>query len=177
MTTISKEFSFSAGHMLPNHYGKCRRPHGHNYLVVVTVNGSTIATTPIDPRSDEGMLMDFGELKQIVQPVIDLLDHRFIVSGDEWFYTLYRFAKDQYDSGWIPPTEELSKALSSVSVVDDIPFASIGMRTTAENIAAYIFYQIYDRLKMHSNVYGAKVVVWETPTSYASHEGIVEHGQ
>lgn len=66
---LSKTFRFEAGHHLPNcppgH--KCRRMHGHSYAVVVTVRGS------VDPQT--GWVMDFGLLKQAVEPLVEKLDH------------------------------------------------------------------------------------------------------
>ena len=62
-TRIAKEFRFEAAHHLPNHNGKCRNLHGHNYRVRVVVEGD-----PVDPdgkSSDEGMVVDFAELSSI----------------------------------------------------------------------------------------------------------------
>ena len=65
---IKARFYFEAAHRLPNHPGKCARLHGHGYKVDITVEG------PVDPIT--GMVMDFSDLKQIVNgSAIDLLDH------------------------------------------------------------------------------------------------------
>lgn len=67
---IWKEFSFEAAHFLPyvapDH--KCRRVHGHSYSVRVEVEG--------DVSAAEGWVIDFGDFKTAVQPLIDRLDHR-----------------------------------------------------------------------------------------------------
>ena len=69
---IEKEFSFDSAHFLPyvadDH--KCRRIHGHTYYVIITVEGQ------LDPK--KGWLVDFGDLKTIVKPLIDSLDHRLL---------------------------------------------------------------------------------------------------
>lgn len=71
---ITKIFRFEAAHHLPGHYGKCVRPHGHSYRLEVTVRGS-IKNAP--GESDHGMVMDFGDLSQIVKnAVIEHLDHQ-----------------------------------------------------------------------------------------------------
>ena len=67
LTTI---VDFEAAHRLPDYPGKCCRLHGHNWRVEVTVRGD---------RLDElGMLIDFRELKQEVNKVIDTLDHYYL---------------------------------------------------------------------------------------------------
>jgi 6-pyruvoyltetrahydropterin/6-carboxytetrahydropterin synthase len=71
---IGKQFRFEAAHVLPNHHGKCSRPHGHSYLVEVVVAGMDAQHT--DGASDEGMLVDFGDLSAIWREVEDQLDHR-----------------------------------------------------------------------------------------------------
>ncbi len=64
---LSCVFSFAASHFLTKYHGKCENLHGHNYKVVVTING---------PLKDDGMVMDFKIIKQIVnEKVIDVLDH------------------------------------------------------------------------------------------------------
>jgi 6-pyruvoyltetrahydropterin/6-carboxytetrahydropterin synthase len=74
--TITKSFTFDAAHHLPNHDGKCRRPHGHTYRMDVTLHGPVHPITPDNEgyrRPDEGMIMDFTKLKLIVQQ--ELLTH------------------------------------------------------------------------------------------------------
>ena len=66
---LVKDFRFEAAHYLPNvatgH--KCRRMHGHSFRGEVAVRG------PIDPRV--GWLIDFADLKQVIDPVVVRLDH------------------------------------------------------------------------------------------------------
>ncbi|MEM6456061.1 MAG: 6-carboxytetrahydropterin synthase, partial [Acidobacteriota bacterium] len=66
---IAKTFTFEAAHWLPNvppdH--KCRHLHGHSYRVTVHIEGD------IDPAL--GWVIDFADIKRIVKPHIDLLDH------------------------------------------------------------------------------------------------------
>lgn len=66
---LTKKFRFEAAHWLPcfpeGH--KCRRMHGHSFEVLVNVRGQ------MDP--DKGYLVDYGDIKAAVKPLIDLLDH------------------------------------------------------------------------------------------------------
>jgi 6-pyruvoyltetrahydropterin/6-carboxytetrahydropterin synthase len=70
MYEITVEAGFSSGHYLRNYKGKCENPHGHNYKVEVTLRGEIL--------DKAGLLLDFKELKQVMRPVIDRLDHQMI---------------------------------------------------------------------------------------------------
>lgn len=64
---LTKEFRFEASHILPKHPGKCSRLHGHSWVLKVSVEGV------INPET--GFVMDYADLKKVVQPVIDKIDH------------------------------------------------------------------------------------------------------
>lgn len=72
--TISKEFHFSASHVLrelPLDH-PCGRMHGHNYIVVIELSA------PPDQLSKAGFVRDFGEL-DVVKSWIDAeIDHRHL---------------------------------------------------------------------------------------------------
>jgi 6-pyruvoyltetrahydropterin/6-carboxytetrahydropterin synthase len=66
---LDVEFRFAAAHRLPRYDGPCSRVHGHNYRLLVGVEGE------VDPAS--GMIADFGDIKRVVQEkVIERVDHR-----------------------------------------------------------------------------------------------------
>ncbi|MBW7868560.1 MAG: 6-carboxytetrahydropterin synthase QueD [Brumimicrobium sp.] len=69
---IFKQFTFDSAHFLPhvpaNH--KCKRMHGHTYLLKIIVEGEL--------DSHLAWVMDFKDLKDIVGPVIDSLDHHIL---------------------------------------------------------------------------------------------------
>ncbi len=66
---IYKKFIFDSAHYLPfvpdGH--KCKNMHGHTYALTVFVEGDLI--------QPEGWVIDFGDLKPIVKPLLDRLDH------------------------------------------------------------------------------------------------------
>lgn len=66
---LVKDFRFEAAHFLPHvpEGHKCRRMHGHSFRGEVAVKGE------IGPQS--GWVIDFGELKTLLRPVVDRLDH------------------------------------------------------------------------------------------------------
>ena len=66
---LTKIFHFDTGHALAGYDGKCRNVHGHSYTLEVTVAGEPIQ----DPNHVKfGMVIDFGDLKNIVKnfPVV-----------------------------------------------------------------------------------------------------------
>jgi len=70
MFEVTIEETFAAGHALRNYRGKCENVHGHNYRCQVTVEGADV--------DDNGLLVDFVELKKIVHSVLDRLDHQWL---------------------------------------------------------------------------------------------------
>ncbi len=66
---LEVEFTFAAAHRLPRYDGPCFRMHGHNYRMVVAIEGE------VDPRT--GMVADFGHVQAVVQAHVLLhTDHR-----------------------------------------------------------------------------------------------------
>lgn len=70
MHTIFKEFTFAAAHAIRGHTRGCQNLHGHNYRVRVHV-----AAERLDAL---GMVLDFADLKAIVQEVVGPFDHQVI---------------------------------------------------------------------------------------------------
>lgn len=68
MYELTVQRGFSAAHHLRDYEGPCSRMHGHNYRVEITVAG-------LQPLQN-GMLLDFGELKALCDEVLDGLDHQ-----------------------------------------------------------------------------------------------------
>lgn len=66
MYTITIDDHFSAAHSLRNYRGKCEELHGHNWKIKVTIAGK---------RLQEGLLVDFTDLKRISSQIMSLLDH------------------------------------------------------------------------------------------------------
>jgi len=66
---LVRRFEFSAAHALPRsgEGHKCRVMHGHNFTLEVGVRGEP------DPRT--GWVVDFGEIKRAVAPLLAELDH------------------------------------------------------------------------------------------------------
>lgn len=69
MMEVSQEFRFEAMHWLPNvpDGHKCKTPHGHSYVVVVTVYGEV--------KPELGWVQDYADIRAAVDPLIAQLDH------------------------------------------------------------------------------------------------------
>lgn len=79
MIHLTKIFRFEAAHSLMGYDGRCRNIHGHSYEMRVTVKGMPVMD---DSSPKNGMVMDFKELKDIVnEEIIDRYDHAFIINS------------------------------------------------------------------------------------------------
>lgn len=138
---ISKTFEvICCAHQLPHHKEKCARRHGHNYTITVWVKGHILSQPG---RSNDGMLIDFGDLKAIVKPLLDKLDHKVIAAGDEPLY-LGMNRVEQYNEAF-----------------------TVGVRTTSECLAVWMWQMIAPT--MPSNIELMGVIVSETPNTYAEY--------
>jgi len=66
---IYKNFTFDSAHFLPNvpEGHKCKNMHGHTYQLIVFIEGEII--------EPEGWVIDFADLKEHINPIINQLDH------------------------------------------------------------------------------------------------------
>jgi 6-pyruvoyltetrahydropterin/6-carboxytetrahydropterin synthase len=71
MLTVTRRYHFESAHFLPlvpeGH--KCKRMHGHNYEIEVSICGSV---------GHEGWLIDFFVMDEIIGPIIKLVDHHLL---------------------------------------------------------------------------------------------------
>ena len=74
---VTKEFRFEMAHALAGHDGPCRNIHGHSYLLSVTLTGTPV-NDPASPKN--GMVMDFSDLKKIVDSaIVRPFDHALVL--------------------------------------------------------------------------------------------------
>lgn len=153
MLCVTKEFRAEIAHRLPDHPGACKFVHGHSYVFEVTVSRNHE-----DPVNKEtGMVLDFKQLKEIMEAVIGPWDHSLI---------LYR--QD-------PLVERLGEVVleEPVTVGEALTAPDLGIRLilvpfipTAENMANHIAVQIHQSLHP-IRLFVESVKVWETSTSFA----------
>ena len=76
---ITKIFRFEMAHALMGYDGLCSNIHGHSYELRVTVTGEP-ATATDSPKC--GMLMDFSDLKRIVNAcIVERFDHALVLNS------------------------------------------------------------------------------------------------
>jgi 6-pyruvoyltetrahydropterin/6-carboxytetrahydropterin synthase len=74
---ITRRLEFDAGHRIPDHQSQCRHLHGHRYALEISLVGSVIESAG---RADNGMVMDFSEVKSIaMEHIVSVWDHAFLV--------------------------------------------------------------------------------------------------
>lgn len=77
---VTKEFHFEMAHALYGYNGPCKNIHGHSYRLSICVIGSVL-NEQSNPKN--GMVMDFSELKKIVQSlIIDEFDHALLLNAN-----------------------------------------------------------------------------------------------
>ena len=137
---ITKQFSFETGHALHGYDGKCKNVHGHSYKLYVTVIGSPISDSS---NVKYGMVIDFGDLKKIVnEEIVDLFDHATVFNKNTPHLEL---------------AKELQKRGHHVILVDYQPTSEMMIIDFAERIKN----RLPENIKLHS------LKLNETDTSYA----------
>lgn len=129
---IAKEFRWEMGHRLPEHFGLCKNIHGHSYKMLVEFEGE------LDKNA---MVIDYYDVEKIVNPLIEKLDHAFMVNKNDKMVL------------------EFLEKISSKKVVVDF-------HATAENICLYLLKEI-SKTNLPANISEIKVRVYETSLDYA----------
>ncbi|MCI0474516.1 MAG: 6-carboxytetrahydropterin synthase [Ignavibacteria bacterium] len=132
---IAKEFRWEMGHRLPDHPGLCRNIHGHSYKMVVELEGEVLKN---------GMIIDFYNLGLIVKPIIEKLDHAFLVNRRD--SKVYDFLKK-----------------------NKMKMAAVDYSATVENICTDMLGRIVKeiRRKKVKNISAISLKIYETPNSFA----------
>ena len=144
---VTKEVEFDYGHRIKLHSSKCRNLHGHRGKLVATWSG------PLQLfGSSTGMVLDFGDLKEMLMVLHDSWDHVLILEKSDPLLTAI-------DAWQFPNMANVG--LSKIFKFDGAP--------TAENLALYAYNELnkftaqsYNEVKLES------VVFYETPTSSAT---------
>ena len=139
---ITKQFSFEMAHALRNYDGLCRNIHGHSYKMDITLAGQ-----PLHDESSpkNGMVMDFGDLKRLVnEEVISLLDHALVLNA-KTDAQLVHVLKQNYEKIVIvdfqPTTENLLNFIAGkiqTRLPDDVKLTCVRLRETDTSYAEWI---------------------------------------
>ncbi len=133
---LTKEFRYEGAHALMGYDGKCRHIHGHSYILYVTVKGSP-SSDIASPKC--GMLLDFTELKKIVnETIVFKFDHALTIREGA------------------PLIDELKAQYDNIIV---LPF-----QPTCENLVIHFAELLSQRLPKEVKLFSLKL--YETATSY-----------
>lgn len=156
---ITREIGIDAGHRVTYHGSKCRNVHGHRYTIHATCEGELAAE-----GEEQGMVMDFGFLKEEMMAEIDEpCDHGFICwSQDNAVLAMFGFAPLKN-----PPLEAASVTTDQGMKLYVVPFVP-----TAENLAKHWADRLAPRVTDRTNGRAklVEIVVWETPNCSASYK-------
>jgi 6-pyruvoyltetrahydropterin/6-carboxytetrahydropterin synthase len=136
LITITRRLEFDAGHRIPHHANQCRHLHGHRYGLELTVTGALVET---EGQPDQGMVVDFSEVKAIAKRVIvDAWDHAFLVWREdrpvvEFLATLPGHRTVEFDQ---PPTAE-HLAATAFRLLDAAIAARYGTRIALSRVRLY----------------------------------------
>lgn len=133
MYIVKTEDSFDSAHFLARYNGKCRNIHGHRWRVVIEIAGENL---------DDGMIVDFTDIKAALKALTDNLDHSLVMEKDTLKSQTYECLVDE---GF------------RIMIMD--------FRPTAENFAKYFFDEIKNK---GFNIRAAEV--YETPNNCARYE-------
>jgi len=138
MFILKAEQSFDSAHFLSGYNGKCANIHGHRWKVVVEIKSDKL----IEGGQQDGMIIDFGDLKKDLKEIVDDHDHALIIQKDTM-------------------RKETLKCL----LEDDYKVIELDFRPTAENFSCYFYNTLKDKGYDVKRVY-----VYETPTNCAIYE-------
>ena len=141
MYFLKTEQSFDSAHFLKGYQGKCANIHGHRWRVVVTIKSDTL----LDDMQSNGMVIDFGDLKNDLKKIVDDLDHSLIIEENSLSSTIY-----------------------DALINEEFRIISVPFRPTAENLAKYIYDLLKDKYQVDN------IDVYETPNNCASYRGCHE---
>lgn len=150
MLTATKSFKWEMAHMLTGHKGACANIHGHSYRMEVTVEN---VEETVGSGSSRGMVMEFSDLKTVVSPLVDKLDHAFM-----------------YDNTAMAGSAEFDV----VNVLKNhfLKTYEVNYRPTAENMAKDFFHKIKSDLAFVSpGINIVEIKLWETETAFATYRG------
>jgi 6-pyruvoyltetrahydropterin/6-carboxytetrahydropterin synthase len=131
MFNVSREIDFCYGHRLLNYPGKCRHLHGHNGRLIITLAASGL--------DQQGMVLDFSEIKRVVSRWIDdHLDHRMILNrSDPAVPVLQGLGEPMYLMDVNPTAENIAALIFEVAAERGFPVLEVRLWETPGCCAAY----------------------------------------
>lgn len=140
LVSCTRRIEFDAGHRVIGHENKCKYLHGHRYVLEVTAGASNLDKL--------GRVVDFGDLKTIIQGWVD----------DNWDHTIILDKRDQSLGNFVS-----NYTGQEVYYMDSNP--------TAENIALHFRKDIIPILLTTNLFRIIKLKLYETPNCFVELNG------
>lgn len=163
MYTATRQIGIDMGHRVTNHDSKCKNLHGHRYTIEATIGGDLIGS-----GSQEGMVMDFGFLKDEMMKVIDShFDHGTCLwIKDPLVLDFMERDRLAAEATIVEKTGGLATwgKAGKLYLLDRVP--------TAENLARHWFGLLWRAIVRRPEADCArliKVKVWETPNCFTEY--------
>jgi len=137
---VAKEFRWEMGHRLPEYFGKCKNIHGHSYKMIIEFEGEL---------NESEMIIDFYDIDRIIKPLIEKLDHAFMVNKNDSDVLAF-----------------LDKIKSKKLVVD--------FNSTVENICNFVLKEI-KKFELPENISSVAIRIYETNEDYAEERITLRH--
>mgnify|MGYP005822196009 CR=1 FL=1 len=133
MVKIGKEYRWEMSHRLQFYNGLCKNIHGHSYKMILELEG----------ESDEnGMLLDFYKIDEIVKPILEAYDHSFVIYKND--IEILEFVKN-----------------------NKFKMVELDFNTTSENLAQHFANLYKGKFSKFNNLHTLNVRVYETVDAYA----------
>lgn len=154
---LTRKYEAEAAHQLSAGVPEghpCRRLHGHRYEIWVTIIG--------DVNPETGMLLEYNEIDERVEEVLDLVDHRFInmLGFDISLTTMWGMIEDSLGAPLkAPPVAIRTKSLDFEFKEPDLA-AKVRENSTVEHLAQWFIAELKHRFPRTDTKVG--------PTSFLS---------
>lgn len=150
---LTDGIGFSAAHFIVGHK-KCEYLHGHNWRVGLTVEGD---------EDERGLVVDFLDLKRIMEKICDAYDHRLLLPSK--------------NPALKASTGGKSTRISVCGREFEFPSVDVvwipAVNTTVEEFARVLADEIVKSLSDRPNIKKIKVLVEESPGQSATEERLV----
>lgn len=133
MIKIGKEYHWEMSHRLQFYNGLCKNIHGHSYKMILELEGEA---------DDDGMLLDFYKIDEIVKPILNEYDHSFVIYKND---------------------------IEVLQFLTENGFRSIVLdfNTTVENLAKHFANLLKSKFSQFENIDFIYIKIYETYDAYA----------
>jgi len=141
MYRVFKRFKLPIGHRLSKHGGRCYNFHGHNFVVEIQLSSEEL--------NSNDMVIDFHDLKRVVNDQIDKYDHATILNPT--------------DIVNIENYKTLGYRLEFINAGGE------DVDPTAETLSKFLYHKFSDVFKKEYSINVDFIRIWESDDSMAEY--------